>query len=136
MAAIMLFIHLAKTRLVREGVECELSSHPTFNNDWRRFIMRYLKPVLTAATLALALAACDSKQEDRRENVLENKADSLEKKADNVRDRGEAAADRIEKQDPGMDSKSTDRAAEAARETSESRADKMEDKADRIREKK
>lgn len=98
--------------------------------------MNYLKPALAAAMLTFALAACDSKQEQKREDVLENKADITEKKADIVRDKGEATADRIEKQDPGMDTSSTDRAAGAARDASESTADKMEDQADRIREKK
>ncbi len=96
--------------------------------------MNHLKPVLTAATLALALTACDSPQEERREQVLENKANLAEKKADIVRDAGEAKADRIERQDPGMDSNATDRAAKAARDISESRADRLEDKADRVRE--
>lgn len=98
--------------------------------------MNYIKPVLTAATLALALTACDSKQEEHREKVLENKADMTEKKADMVRDAGEAKADRIESLDPGMNSSATEHAAEVARETSESHADRLEDKADRIREQK
>jgi hypothetical protein len=95
-----------------------------------------LKPVLIAALLASTLAACDSKQENKREEALEKNADQMEKKADVVRDSGEATADRIEKQDPGMDSKATDRAAEAVRDSSESRADQLEDKADRVREQK
>jgi hypothetical protein len=99
-------------------------------------IMNYLKPVLVAAMLSCTLAACDSKQENKREAVLEKKADTLEQKADVVRDRGEATADRIEKQDPGIESKATDRAAEAARDTSERRADQLENEADRVREKK
>jgi hypothetical protein len=98
--------------------------------------MNYLKPALVAAMLATTLAACDSKQENKREDVLEKQADRMEQKADVTRDRGEAAADRIEKRDPGMDSNATDRAAEAARDTSERRADQLEDKADLTREKK
>ena len=59
--------------------------------------MNYLKPVLVAAMLSFTLAACDSKQENRREAALEKNADRMEQKADVVRDRGEATADRIEK---------------------------------------
>jgi hypothetical protein len=99
-------------------------------------IMNYLKPVLVAAVLSCTLAACDSKQENKREAVLEKKADILEKKADIARDQGEAKADRIEKADPGIESKATDRAAGAARDTSERQADQLENEADRVREKK
>lgn len=98
--------------------------------------MNYLKPVLTAAMLTFALAACESKQENKREEAVEQKADKIEDKAEAVRKQGEATADRIEKQDPGMDSHTTDRTADAARETAEKRADQLEDKADREREKK
>lgn len=98
--------------------------------------MNYLKPIFTATILAFALAACDSKQEDKREAALEQKADTMEDKADVVRKQGEATADRIEKQDPGMDSHTTDRTADAAREAAEKRADQMEDQADRVREQK
>lgn len=97
--------------------------------------MNYLKPVLVAAILASILAACDSKQENMREQRLENKADIIEQKADAVRDRGEETADRIEKQDR-VNSDVSDRAAEAARESSERRADQLEEQADRVREQK
>lgn len=97
----------------------------------------YLKPAFAVVMLAFALSACDSREENRRENLLEKKADTKEEKADITRDRGEAAADRIEKRDPGMiDSPSTDSAAEATRESTERRADEMEEQADRIREQK
>jgi hypothetical protein len=99
--------------------------------------MSYLKPVMVGLTLALALTACDSKQENKREQALENKADMKENKADAVRKQGEATADRVEKQDPGLiNSDATQRAAEAARDTSKKTADQLEDQADRIREKK
>jgi hypothetical protein len=99
--------------------------------------MSYLKPVLVGFTLALALTACDSKQENKREQILENKADIKENKADTVRKQGEATADRIEKRDPGLtNSDSTERAAEGARDMSEKRADQLEDQAERLREKK
>jgi hypothetical protein len=99
-------------------------------------MINYLKPALTAVALALALTACDSKQENQREKALENKADALEDRADTVRKQGEAAADRVEKQDPGIDSRTTDRSADANREVAEKRADQLEDQADRVREKK
>ncbi|SEO45078.1 hypothetical protein [Nitrosovibrio sp. Nv6] len=98
--------------------------------------MSYLKPVLTAAILAVALTGCESKQENQREKAVEKKADTMEQKADVVRERGEAAADKAEKQDPGMDTSATERAAETARETSERSADQLEEYADREREKK
>ena len=100
--------------------------------------MSYLKPVLTATMLALALGlpACKSKQEAAQEQSLEQKADTKEDKADVMRKEGEATADRIERQDPGMNARSTDRAADAARESSENRADQLEDQADRLREQK
>ena len=98
--------------------------------------MNYFKPVLTAAMLTFALAACESKQEDKREEAVEQKADKMEDRADAVREQGEATADRIEKQDPGMDSHTTDRTADAAREMSEKRADQLEEQADVEREKK
>jgi hypothetical protein len=97
----------------------------------------YLKVAFTVVMLAFILSACDSREENRRENVLEQKADRMEEKADMTRKSGEAAADRIEKRDPGLtDSPSTDRAAEATRESTERSADQMEEQADRIREKK
>ncbi|MEO6421225.1 MAG: hypothetical protein ABIR84_00680 [Candidatus Nitrotoga sp.] len=98
--------------------------------------INHIKGVLTAATLVLALTACDSKQEDHREKVLENKADMIEKKADTVRDTGEVKADHIENRDPGLNSSGTEHAAEVTRDTSEARADRLDEKADRIREQK
>ena len=98
--------------------------------------MSHLKPVLTAAILAVALTACESNKEEQREATLEKKADTKEQKAHTVRKEGEATADRIERQDPGMDTPATERAAEAARESAETRADRMEDQADRTREQK
>ena len=98
--------------------------------------MNYFKPVLIAATLAFPLTACESKQENQREQVVEQDADKLEQKAKAIRKEGEATADRIEKQDPGLDSRTTDRTADAARKTADKRADQLEEEADRVREKK
>jgi hypothetical protein len=137
---IILFTHSLKSSLKEERPRGKVDvQSPSFNfiTQPKRIIMNcYLKPMLTALTLALALTACDSKKENLREKTLENKADAKENKADVVRDKGEATADRIEKQDPGLNSDSTQRAAETARDTSEARADKLENEADRIREKK
>ena len=46
-----------------------------------------------ALTSALALGACDSKQEQARENALENRADRLEDQAKMTKKAGEADAD-------------------------------------------
>jgi hypothetical protein len=99
-------------------------------------IMNYVKPVLSAMTVALTLGACDSKQEPRRDQAVEQQADKLEQNAKVIRKEGEATADRIEKQDPGLDSRTTDRTADAARETAKKRAHQLEDQADQLREKK
>ncbi len=96
--------------------------------------MTKLKGGLTAALMALALTACESKQEEKREQALEQKADTLEDRADTIRKEGEATADRLERQDPGMDSTTTNRAADAAESMAEKRADQLEEQADQYRE--
>ncbi|HEY1120023.1 MAG TPA: hypothetical protein VGE67_00420, partial [Haloferula sp.] len=58
--------------------------------------MPIIPTMLAAATYAFAFTACDSRQEEAREDALEHKADSLEKKADQVRKEGESAADATE----------------------------------------
>jgi uncharacterized protein YjbJ (UPF0337 family) len=70
--------------------------------------------VLGLASL-VALAACDSAQENKVENAYENQADALDNQADNL----EAAADNL--------TGSAENAAENA-------ADKIEEKADATRE--
>ncbi len=86
--------------------------------------------------LVASLNGCDSRQEDKRETTLENKADKLEDRADQVRDAGERKADAAEARDPGLNSDSTKAAAGAARDTSEHKADALEDSADMVREQK
>ena len=78
------------------------------------------KPIITLfAILGTAtLVSCDSKQEEVREQSLENKADALEGSAEQVRKNAEAAAD------------ATENNAEAIREEAERKADALEDKAD------
>jgi hypothetical protein len=61
------------------------------------------------AVAALTLAACDSKQENRREDALEQKADALENKADAVENATEKRADALENRSGG------DAAGEAVR---------------------
>jgi len=95
-----------------------------------------LIPLTTAAVCAFAFAACDSRQENARENALERKADTLEDKAGVVRDKAEKTADAVEANDPGLNRPSTERTAEAVRESGEQTADALEEKADREREKK
>lgn len=48
------------------------------------------------AVAALSFAACDSKQENRQEAALEQKADALENKADAVENNAEKRADAVE----------------------------------------
>jgi len=90
-----------------------------------------------AAASALALTACDSKQENARENAVEQKADKMENKADAVRDNAEKKADAIESQKSMSNDHSTNAAlenkADATRAAAEKKADAMENKADAVR---
>lgn len=81
------------------------------------------KPFITlfAILVTAALCSCESKQEEVREDRLENKADSMEGTADQVRKNAEAAAD------------ATENNADAIREEAERKADALEDKADQTR---
>jgi methyl-accepting chemotaxis protein len=80
----------------------------------RRNAVKTIVKVLGLATL-VALAACDSKEENKVENVYENQADALDNQAANM----ESMADNL--------SGSAENAAENA-------ADKIENKADATRE--
>ncbi len=92
---------------------------------------------LAAAASALALSACDSKQENAREDAVEQKADSMENKADAVRDSGEKKADAIEEQKSMSHDHSTNSAlenkADATRDAAEQNADALENQADAVR---
>ena len=99
-------------------------------------LMKQNSLILVPVLCAFALAACDTKRENARENDLERKADSLEEKAGVVRDEKEKVADAIEKNDPGANSGATEDAAKATRKTGEQTADALEEAAKREREKK
>ena len=91
--------------------------------------MKTIVHTLTALTLSLALGGCDSRQENQREQALENRADTLENRADATRDSAETQADALEDRD-------ADHAADAVRDNAEHRADQLEDQADQVRENK
>jgi hypothetical protein len=90
----------------------------------------------TIVVAAVAFAACDSRQENARENNLERKADNLEDAADVVRTQAEKTADAVERNDAGLNSSTTEKTADAVREAGERKADALEDQADIEREKK
>jgi uncharacterized protein YcfL len=72
----------------------------------------------SVVTMALGLAACDSKQEN-----------SAEDQAQSVRESSDAAADKMESQAATAES-TTDAKADAVREAGDAKADALEDKAD------
>lgn len=80
----------------------------------------FMKGVMMAsvATMALGLAACDSKKEDAAED-----------RAQSVRESSDAAADKMESQAATVES-TTDAKADAVRKAGDAKADAMEDKAD------
>ena len=98
--------------------------------------MRNTLPLTVIVSLALSLGACDSSNENTRQQALENKADRLENQADVTEEHGEAQADAIERRDPGVDDPATDRAAEHVRDSSERGADSLENQADQVRDQK
>ena len=82
----------------------------------------FMKGVMLAsvATMALGLAACDSKKENSAEDA-----------AQSVREASDAAADTMESQAATAES-SMDAKADAGRAAGDAKADKMEDRADKI----
>ncbi|MDB5725906.1 MAG: hypothetical protein JWQ16_2660 [Novosphingobium sp.] len=80
----------------------------------------FMKGVMMAsvATMALGLAACDSKKEN-----------SAEDQAQSVRESSDAAADKMESQAATVEA-TTDAKADAVRKAGDAKADAMEDKAD------
>ncbi len=102
-----------------------------------------MKPI-TLSLIALAgtftLIACDSKEENVRENKLERKADNLEDSADIVRKDAERKADALESQkslsNPSTTNSALENAADAKRNAAESTAESLERKAAAEREKK
>lgn len=79
-----------------------------------------------------SLAACDSSQENARENTLEKKADTMENQADATRQSAEAKADGIE----SAGQQGADKSADAVRKEGEAKADGLENQADATREQK
>ena len=80
---------------------------------------------------ALALTACDSKEEKARKAALENRADSLEDAAKAAKKSSERAADATEDS-----KKQLDREAEAIRIEGQRKADALKDAAKATREQK
>lgn len=102
-----------------------------------------MKPItlsLIALVAAFTLGACDSKEENARQDALERKADNLEDNADAVRRDAERKADALESQKSSANAPSTnsslENAADAKRRAAEGTADGLENKADAVREQK
>ena len=98
--------------------------------------MNYLKPVLVAAMLSFTLAACDSKQENRRKQRWKRTPTEWSKKRMWCVTAEKPPLTVLKSRTRDWTARRTDRAAEAARDASERRADQLEDEADRIREQK
>jgi gas vesicle protein len=96
--------------------------------------------LIGAAGIAFAFTSCDSKQEQAREEQLEQKAENLEAGADQLRKDGEKVADAKEDNADAIRNGSekaadaTEENADATREAVEKRADQIEDEADKVRE--
>lgn len=102
--------------------------------------MKNTSRTLFAIVGALALCACDSKEENAREDALERKADAKEDQADAVRNNAERQADALESQKSPSNASSTnsqlENAADAKRDSAETTADRLEREANAAREKK
>ena len=94
------------------------------------------KHLLPSVLAVIAFAACDSRQENQRENALEQKADRVEDQADAVRKDSERKADAIEdtKQATSGQKKAIDDTADAVRKSGERTADSLENTAEATRE--
>lgn len=92
------------------------------------------------STFALLFVSCKSKQEEVRDEQLEQKADNLEAGAAQLRKDGEKVADIKENQADAIRKSSeqaadaTENSADSTRKAVEKRADQIEDQADRVRE--
>ncbi len=103
--------------------------------------MNKLFSLFAVVVAVLSLAACDSKQENARENALEKKADGMEDQADATRKMSEKKADAIESNGKqGMEKLNpvtpADKDADAVRKSGEAKADRLENGADAVREQK
>ena len=98
-------------------------------------------PLFAVVLTAFSMAACDSSQENARENTLEKQADTMENQAEATRQSAEAKADGIEsagKQGADKLNPATpaDQAADAVRKDGEAKADGLENQAEAAREQK
>jgi hypothetical protein len=98
--------------------------------------------LVSASAIALFVTSCDSKQEQVREEQLEQKADAIETNADQLRKDGErvaemkdADADAIRKNNENA-ADATESSADATRKNADQRADQLDEAADDVREKK
>lgn len=95
-----------------------------------------------ASALVLLFTSCESKQEQAREEKLEQKADSIDAAATQLRKDGEKVADMKEENADAVRKGSeraadaTESSADATRKAVEKRADQLEERADEVREKK
>ncbi|MES2438629.1 MAG: hypothetical protein V4584_06175 [Verrucomicrobiota bacterium] len=93
-----------------------------------------------ASAISLMFVSCKSKQEEVREERLEQKAENLEAGADQLRKDGEKVADMKEEHADAIRKGSenaadaTENNADATRKAVEKRADEIEDEADKVRE--
>ena len=92
------------------------------------------------SSFTLLFASCKSKEEQAREEYLEQKADNLEAGAGQLRKDGEKVAEMKEAQADGIRKSSeqaadaTEKNADATRKAVEKRADQIENQADKVRE--
>lgn len=98
--------------------------------------------LIGASTLAFLFTSCESKQEEAREEHLEQKADNIEAGADQLRKDGDKVADMKEKNADAIRKSSenaadaTENSADTTRKAVEKRADQLEEKADAVRDQK
>ena len=96
--------------------------------------------LVSASAIALLFSSCKSKQEEVREDVIEQKADNLDASADQLRKDGEKLADMKEanadavRKSGEKTGDAVEDSADATRNAVEKRADQIEDKADAVRE--
>ena len=98
--------------------------------------------LIGGTVLALLFTSCKSKQEEAREEKLEQKADHIDATADQLRKDGEKVADMKEANADAIRkgnekaADATENSADATRKAVEKRADQLEENADAVREKK
>jgi hypothetical protein len=105
-------------------LQMECSNPVSSGNPTQTMKTNPIAVLVGASAIAFCFTACDSKQEQAREEKLEAKADAIDAEADQLRKDSEKAAE--------MKDANTD----AIRQDIEKQADQIEDTADDIREKK